>query len=241
MPEGVFRYPVFRRSYLQGDIFPTESWRAGSSVNGPVSIRQPMGGFRFFRRICPLLFSRIFFTVFTRIFTGTLRRPGFSAKAVTRRIRAGSGPFPVFLCRLLTFPCVGRFPVRRFAGCRRKRKETETGCVFLPAGKRFFLAQGMAGGNVRFLCDVRYGVRFRMSPGRAVSHTKPPFIRPCMIHSPISAWSPGSSSKPIRVVLAECADSRRQPVGGDAGEGADTDEAGSPIMRLPARGAAGAG
>ena len=99
----------------------------------------------------------------------------------------------------------------------------------------------MAGGNVRFLCDVRYGVRFRMSPGRAVSHTKPPFIRPCMIHSPISAWSPGSSSKPIRVVLAECADSRRQPVGGDAGEGADTDEAGSPIMRLPARGAAGAG
>ena len=36
---------------------------------------------------------------------------------------------------LLTFPCAGRFPVRRFAGCRRKRKEMETGCVFFRRGR----------------------------------------------------------------------------------------------------------
>ena len=51
LPESVFRYPISRRLSLQGDIFLTESWRAGSSVDGSVSSRQ-LVSFRFFSRIC---------------------------------------------------------------------------------------------------------------------------------------------------------------------------------------------
>lgn len=88
------RFPVsgFPPVVSSGGYFP-DGIVAGRFVGGWARFNSAAGEFPVFPPYLSASCFPDFFTVFTRMFTGTLWRPGSFAKAVTRRICAGFGLF----------------------------------------------------------------------------------------------------------------------------------------------------